>query len=74
MLHTVTPGVHSQVCPVHTHSSPIRQGLFLVRRPRIWMTRSICFLRPTQGSSLPWMEGQGRRMSESQRWQVAHPL
>mmetsp|Transcript_37617 Transcript_37617/g.94998 ORF Transcript_37617/g.94998 Transcript_37617/m.94998 type:complete len:212 (-) Transcript_37617:699-1334(-) len=36
-----------------TPGSPIRQGLFLVRRPRIWITRSICFLRPTTGSSLP---------------------
>jgi hypothetical protein len=31
----------------------MRQGLFLVRRPRIWITRSISFLRPTTGSSLP---------------------
>ena len=36
-----------------TPGSPIRHGLFLVRRPRIWVTRSISFFRPTTGSSLP---------------------
>ena len=36
-----------------TPGSPISTGLFLVRRPRIWMTRSISFWRPTTGSSLP---------------------
>ena len=36
-----------------TPGSPIRHGLFLVRRPRICVTRSISFLRPTTGSSLP---------------------
>ena len=30
-----------------------RQGLFLVRRDRIWITRSISFPRPITGSSLP---------------------
>ena len=33
--------------------SPTRAGLFLVRRDRIWMTRSISSLRPMTGSSLP---------------------
>ena len=36
-----------------TPGSPIRAGLFLVRRDRIWMTRSISFSRPITGSSLP---------------------
>mmetsp|Transcript_23635 Transcript_23635/g.60706 ORF Transcript_23635/g.60706 Transcript_23635/m.60706 type:complete len:229 (-) Transcript_23635:682-1368(-) len=36
-----------------TPGSPIKQGLFLVRRPRIWVTRSISFLRPTTGSRRP---------------------
>ena len=33
--------------------SPIRIGLFLVRRERIWISRSISRLRPMTGSSLP---------------------
>mmetsp|Transcript_7851 Transcript_7851/g.22404 ORF Transcript_7851/g.22404 Transcript_7851/m.22404 type:complete len:257 (+) Transcript_7851:1830-2600(+) len=36
-----------------TPGSPIRQGLFFVRRPRIWVTRSISLARPTHGSSRP---------------------
>mmetsp|Transcript_13374 Transcript_13374/g.40445 ORF Transcript_13374/g.40445 Transcript_13374/m.40445 type:complete len:227 (-) Transcript_13374:1572-2252(-) len=36
-----------------TPGSPMRQGLFFVRRPRIWVTRSISAFRPTTGSSLP---------------------
>ena len=36
-----------------TPGSPIRAGLFFVRRLRIWMTRSISFSRPMTGSSLP---------------------
>ena len=36
-----------------TPGSPIRTGLFLVRRERICMTRSISVWRPTTGSSLP---------------------
>ena len=35
-----------------TPGSPMRQGLFLVRRPRIWVTRMISFDRPMHGSSL----------------------
>ena len=36
-----------------TPGSPIRQGLFLVRLPKICVTRSISFFLPTTGSSLP---------------------
>src|SRR5438477_81045 len=36
-----------------TPGSPIRTGLFLVRRERICMIRSISVSRPTTGSSLP---------------------
>ena len=36
-----------------TPGSPMSAGLFLVRRDRIWMTRSISFSRPMTGSSLP---------------------
>ena len=41
-----------------TPGSPIRQGLFLVRRPRIWVTRSISFFLPTTGSSFPCRHNQ----------------
>ena len=37
-----------------TPGSPMSTGLFLVRRHRIWMTRSISFWRPMTGSILPW--------------------
>ena len=36
-----------------TPGSPMRAGLFFVRRDRIWMTRSISLSRPMTGSSLP---------------------
>ena len=36
-----------------TPGSPIRTGLFFVRRDKICMTRSISFSRPMTGSSLP---------------------
>jgi hypothetical protein len=44
-----------------TPGSPIRAGLFLVRRARIWITRSISFRRPMTGSSLLPV-GQGREV------------
>ena len=43
----------SAIAVLPTPGSPINTGLFLVRRPRIWMTRSISFCRPTTGSSFP---------------------
>ena len=42
----------SAIAVLPTPGSPIRAGLFLVLRPRIWMTRSISFSRPITGSSL----------------------
>ena len=44
----------SAMAVLPTPGSPIRTGLFLVRRERIWMTRWISFSRPMTGSSLPW--------------------
>mmetsp|Transcript_16072 Transcript_16072/g.22179 ORF Transcript_16072/g.22179 Transcript_16072/m.22179 type:complete len:202 (-) Transcript_16072:686-1291(-) len=43
----------SAIAVLPTPGSPMRQGLFFVRRPRIWITRSISFDRPTTGSSFP---------------------
>ena len=43
----------SAMAVLPTPGSPIRTGLFLVRRDRIWMTRAISFSRPMTGSSLP---------------------
>ena len=37
-----------------TPGSPSRTGLFLLRRDRIWMTRSSSASRPITGSSCPW--------------------
>mmetsp|Transcript_14144 Transcript_14144/g.59839 ORF Transcript_14144/g.59839 Transcript_14144/m.59839 type:complete len:298 (+) Transcript_14144:1635-2528(+) len=42
----------SAMADLPTPGSPMRQGLFLVRRPRIWVTRMISFDRPMHGSSL----------------------
>ena len=44
----------STMAVLPTPASPSSTGLFLVRRQRIWMTRSISFARPMTGSSLPW--------------------
>ncbi len=43
----------SAMAVLPTPGSPMRAGLFLVRRERIWMTRSISFSRPMTGSILP---------------------
>ena len=43
----------STIVVLPTPGSPIRTGLFFVRRERICMTRSISFSRPITGSSLP---------------------
>ena len=43
----------SAMAVLPTPGSPIRAGLFFVRRDRIWMTRSISFSRPMTGSSFP---------------------
>ncbi len=42
----------STMAVLPTPGSPISTGLFLVRRARIWMTRSISCSRPMTGSSL----------------------
>ena len=42
----------SAMAVLPTPGSPINTGLFLVRRPKIWITRSISLARPTTGSSL----------------------
>jgi hypothetical protein len=41
----------SAIAVLPTPGSPIKAGLFLVRRLRIWMTRSISISRPITGSS-----------------------
>ena len=43
----------STMAVLPTPGSPIRTGLFLVRRCRIWMARRISSSRPMTGSSLP---------------------
>ena len=43
----------SAMAVLPTPGSPIRQGLFFVRRERIWMTRWISSSRPITGSSRP---------------------
>ena len=42
----------SAIAVLPTPGSPMSTGLFLVRRERIWMTRSISSARPITGSSL----------------------
>mmetsp|Transcript_1644 Transcript_1644/g.3723 ORF Transcript_1644/g.3723 Transcript_1644/m.3723 type:complete len:251 (-) Transcript_1644:665-1417(-) len=42
----------SAMADLPTPGSPMRHGLFLVRRPRICVTRTISFSRPMHGSSL----------------------
>src|SRR5262249_5337506 len=44
----------STMAVLPTPGSPIRTGLFLVRRDRTWTTRRISSSRPITGSSLPW--------------------
>ncbi len=43
----------STIAVLPTPGSPIRTGLFLVRRERTWITRRISSSRPITGSSLP---------------------
>ena len=52
----------STMAVLPTPGSPISAGLFLVRRDRIWMTRSISFSRPMTGSSLPARAASVRSM------------
>ena len=46
-----------------TPGSPIRTGLFLVRRDRIWMQRLIWSSRPITGSSLPSLAAAVRSLA-----------
>ena len=43
----------STMAVLPTPGSPMRTGLFFVRRESTWMTRRISSSRPTTGSSLP---------------------
>ena len=43
----------SAMAVLPTPGSPMRQGLFLVRRLKTWITRSISLSRPMTGSSFP---------------------
>ena len=43
----------SAMAVLPTPGSPIRQGLFLLRRDRIWITRLISLSRPMTGSNFP---------------------
>mmetsp|Transcript_6675 Transcript_6675/g.18851 ORF Transcript_6675/g.18851 Transcript_6675/m.18851 type:complete len:249 (+) Transcript_6675:1529-2275(+) len=57
-----------------TPGSPMRHGLFLVRRPRIWVTRSISCARPTTGSSFPALARSVRLVPYSSSVGVLLPL
>ena len=52
-LWTMRKARPSAIADLPTPGSPIRMGLFFLRRDKIWLTRSISFSRPTMGSSLP---------------------
>ena len=43
----------SAIADFPTPGSPIKSGLFFLRRLKIWETRSISFSRPTTGSNFP---------------------
>ena len=51
-----------------TPGSPMRQGLFLVRRERIWIIRWISSSRPMTGSSLPARASAVRSRVNSRRF------
>ncbi len=50
----------SAIAVLPTPGSPIRTGLFLVRRDSTWITRRISSSRPITGSSLPWAASRVR--------------
>src|SRR5712691_2391478 len=54
----------STMAVLPTPGSPMRTGLFLVRRARIWITRSISVSRPMTGSSLPSRASWGQVAGE----------
>jgi hypothetical protein len=59
----------SAIAVLPTPGSPIRTGLFLVRRARIWIVRRISSSRPITGSSLPsraaWVRSRANFLSAS---------
>ena len=57
----------SAIAVFPTPGSPISAGLFLVRRARIWMTRSISRSRPMTGSSRPARAASVRSMPSASR-------
>ena len=62
----------STMAVLPTPGSPMRTGLFLVRRERTWMTRRISSSRPMTGSSLPWRARSVRsRVYFSSAWNLA---
>src|SRR5687768_18251892 len=52
-LHDALPIYPSTMAVLPTPGSPIRTGLFFVRRERTWITRRISSSRPITGSSFP---------------------
>ena len=62
----------STIAVLPTPGSPIRTGLFLVRRERTWMTRRISSSRPMTGSSLPCSAASVRsRPNFSSAWYLS---
>ena len=65
----------SAIAVLPTPGSPIRTGLFLVRRESTWMTRRISSSRPITGSSLPRRAASVRsRPYFSRAWYFASGL
>ena len=62
----------STMAVLPTPGSPIRTGLFLVRRDRTWMTRRTSSSRPMTGSIFPWRARVVRsRPYFSRAWKVS---
>ena len=65
----------STIAVLPTPGSPIRTGLFLVRRESTWITRRISSSRPMTGSSLPRSASSVRsRPNFSSAWTVSSGL
>ena len=62
----------STIAVFPTPGSPIRTGLFFVRRDSTWITRRISSSRPITGSSLPFLACSVRsRPNRSSAWKVS---
>ena len=62
----------STMAVLPTPGSPMRTGLFLVRRDSTWMTRRISSSRPMTGSIFPWRAASVRsRPYRSSAWKVS---